>query len=97
MNRLNVLDRAIEQYQAIKKLNFKGEVRDQVTRAALSMCLNLSEGNAKSTIKAKRNFFNIAYASQQELRTLLLIENIDQLYNKANQIGAMIYKLQKAI
>ena len=97
MNRLNVLDRAIEQYQLVKRLNLKGEVRDQANRAALSVCLNLSEGNAKSTSKAKRNFFNIAYASQQELRTLLLIENINRLYNKADQIGAMIYKLQKSL
>ena len=54
---------AIEQYQEIKKMKFKGEVRSQVERAAFSVCLNLQEGNAKLTKKDRRRFFNIAYAS----------------------------------
>ena len=44
------LNVAIEQYQTIK-MGAKGETRNQLERAALSVCLNLSEGNAKFSVK----------------------------------------------
>ena len=95
MKNFRALNLAIKQYQDIKKLKLKGEVRNQVERASLSVCLNLTEGNAKLTIKERRRLFNIAYASCQETLTLLQIINNTILYAQANHLCAMIYLLQK--
>ena len=74
---------------ALPSLKFK--------RAALSVCLNLSEGNARNSQKDRRRMFNIAYASQQEVKTILSIIEQDEIYQSADLIGAMIYKLQQSI
>ena len=44
---LQALDLVIEFYQQVKQLNLPSHHRDQMLRAASSMALNLSEGNAK--------------------------------------------------
>lgn len=77
--KFRTLELAIKQYQEIKRMKLKGEVRSQVERAALSVCLNLQEGNAKLTKKDRRRFFNIAYASQCEVQLVLKLENINVL------------------
>ena len=79
MKKFRTLDLAIVQYQSIKKLKLKGEVRSQIERAALSVCLNLQEGNAKFTQKDRRSFFNMAYASQCEVQLILKLECIREL------------------
>ena len=97
MNNFRVLNHSIEQYREIKKLKLKGEVRSQIERAALSVCLNLAEGNARSSQKDRRRMFNIAYSSQQEVKTLLFILKENHIYLAADGIGAMIYRLQQSI
>ncbi|MAZ48899.1 MAG: hypothetical protein CME65_10065 [Halobacteriovoraceae bacterium] len=92
--KFRTLDLSIEQYQAIKKLKLKGEIRSQIERAALSVCLNLQEGNAKLTQKERRRFFNIAYASQCEVQLVLKLENIADLEELANSVGGHCYRLQ---
>ena len=94
MNNFIVLNRSLEQYKEIKKLKLRGEIRSQIERAALSVCLNLSEGNARISQKDRKRMFNIAYASQQELKTILVLIGNRRLYKLADYIGAMIYKLQ---
>lgn len=91
------LNLAINQYKEIKSLKLKGEVRSQVERAALSVCLNLSEGNAKLQTKERRRFFNISYASQKEVQTLLELENINHLIKNADILGACLYRLQQHV
>ena len=93
MKEFRTLNMAIAQYHEIKKLTFKGEIKDQIQRAALSVCLNLSEGNAKAKTLDRKRFFNIAYASQKEVFTILLIENTQSLYQKADHLSASIFKL----
>lgn len=93
-SKLQVLELAIEQYHAIKKTAYKGEIRSQIERAALGVCLNLSEGNAKRTWKDKRRFFNISYASQQEVKTLLQIVQNQHLEFRADILAAKLYRLQ---
>ncbi len=95
--RFRTLDLAIKQYQEIKNLKLKGEIRSQIERASLSVCLNLSEGNAKLSKKDKRRFFNISYASNREVQTLLLIQNQKQLHKQSDLLGAYLYKLQHSL
>ena len=93
--KLRVLESAMIQYKEIKALSFKGEFRSQIERAALSVVLNLSEGNAKFTRKDKRKFFNISYASNKEVQTLLQLADKNELYKKCDSISAQLYRLQK--
>lgn len=51
-------------------MKIKGHLRDQLFRAATSIPLNLSEGNARGSAKEKRNFFQTAYASLRECQTI---------------------------
>ena len=97
MTKFKCLNLAIEQYRAIKDLKLKGEERSQIERAALSVPLNLSEGNGKFTLKDKRKFFNIAYASQKEVQTMLLILDNRKLSYKAESLAKMLYVLQKRV
>ena len=95
MKKFRTLELAIEQYQQIKRLKLKGEVRSQVERAALSVCLNLSEGSAKEKKKDRRRFFNISYASQKEVQTILFVEEIKAGYELADKLAAHLYRLQQ--
>ena len=97
MNNFRALNQSIIQYREIKKLKLRGEVRSQIERAALSVCLNLTEGNARRSQKDRRRMFNIAYSSQQEVKTLLIILKQKRIYRNADILGAMIYRLQLSI
>lgn len=86
-----------------RELNFsfrnflRGEIRYQVERAALSVALNLSEGNAKLSQKDRARFFNISCASQKEVQTILIIIGNLWLTDFADKLGAMIYCLQRQV
>jgi four helix bundle protein len=51
------LDLAVEFYQLVQDLEIRGNLKDQLQRAASSISLNLSEGNAKGAVNEKRHFF----------------------------------------
>lgn len=72
-------------------------MKDQLLRASSSIALNLSEGNARRTLKDKRKFFNIAYASAKEVQTICTLEQINKLAFKADKIAGMIYCLNRKI
>ncbi len=98
MKTFRALELAIEFYQLAEKQAVKGNLRDQLLRAASSISLNLSEGNAKRTPKEKRRYYHTAYASTQECKTLLrLIKNSEPTLDEmVDKIGASIYKLMNA-
>jgi four helix bundle protein len=95
MNNFKTLDFAIEFYDEVTALEITGHLRDQLHRAASSITLNLSEGNAKGTAKEKRHFFQMAYASLRECQAifrLLKIEDL-KLMELTDKMGASLYKL----
>ena len=73
-------------------------MRDQLVRASSSIALNLAEGNAKFSSKDKNRYFQTAYGSLRECQTIFrLSENNDsELHQKADQLGACLFKLIKA-
>ena len=95
MTSFRTLDLAIEFHQAAEQLDVKGNLRDQLLRASSSIALNLSEGNAKASVKEKKRFYQTAYASQKECQTIFKLirlkdERLDLL---ADHLGACLYKL----
>ncbi|MEZ0393276.1 MAG: four helix bundle protein [Pseudobdellovibrionaceae bacterium] len=95
MKTFRTLDLATQFYEEVEGLKLKGHLRDQILRGSSSIALNLSEGNAKFSVDEKKRFYQIAYASLQECRTVLKLLKIrDQPINKtADHLGASLYKL----
>jgi four helix bundle protein len=96
MKTFRTLDMAIDFYGQVENLKITGHLRDQLIRAAASIPLNLSEGNAKPSIKEKRRFYQTAYASLKESQTIFKMAKIDEsnsIHATANHLGACLYKL----
>ncbi len=73
--------------------------RDQLTRASLSVALNLAEGSAKQSAKERARFYSTSLASLRECQTIFEVLGLDQnseLANLTSQLGAHLYKLTKA-
>lgn len=86
---------AKKQYLILKGYKLHFVVESQLRRAALSVCLNLSEGSAKKGLKDRIRFFNIAYASQKEVQMIIELEELNQAKDIANQMAAQLYRLQQ--
>jgi hypothetical protein len=83
-------------YKQCNSLSLKGEIRDQLQRASLSVCLNLAEGSAKDSPKDRRRFYVIALGSLREVQTIIDIESLP-LMKEADILGAHIYKLTRSL
>src|SRR5580704_11286388 len=95
MKKFRTLDLAIEFYEQAVNLKVTGHLRDQLLRAAASIPLNLSEGNAKSSVKEKKRFYQTAYGSVKECQTLFKMMKLsdEKIVATADYLGACIYKL----
>lgn len=95
MKKFRTLELSVEFYELSEKSDLKGNLREQLLRAASSISLNLAEGNAKRTVPEKKRFYQIAYASNQESKTILRLAKIsDSKINQvADHLGASLYKL----
>lgn len=77
-------------------------LKDQMSRAALSIPLNIAEGTARRTHKDRMHFFVIARGSTAEcgamldmmhLRQQLDREEFDALKTKCHQVSTLLHKL----
>lgn len=106
---LEVYKRAMQFMVSIYALNgtLKDRViKDQLRRAAMSIPLNIAEGQGRMHGKEKRQFYNIARGSLLECVPLLQacwkLQHIDNkkydfLYGLANEIGRMLSGLIKSV
>ena len=82
---------ALELYKSGKKLELKGEIRDQFERASLSVVLNLAEGSAKVG-RDRKKFFRIAMGSLRETQACLdVLEH--PLAAKADEVAKCLHRL----
>ncbi len=79
-------------FHNLKVLNVKGEMKDQLERASLSIVLNLAEGSAK-TGKDRKRFFTIAMGSLKETQAIIDLMEHQELMAQANIVAACLYKL----
>lgn len=98
MKKFRTLELAIEFNEKVNQLKLDGHLRDQILRAASSIALNLAEGNAKFSVKEKKRFYQMAYASLKECQVIFrLIQNENKsLESLADHLGASLYKLLRA-
>ncbi len=98
MKSFRTLDLAIEFYERVENSEVTGHLREQLLRACASISLNLSEGNAKRSARDKKRFYQTAYASQQECKTIFKLAKCRdaELVDMADKLGAWLYKLLKS-
>ena len=86
---------SVEFYHQAKALSLRGNMRDQLCRAASSIPLNLAEGRGKPTTKDQVRFFSIAMGSLRECQAILLIEGLDNSPAGVtlDRLGASLYRL----
>jgi four helix bundle protein len=89
------LDRAVEFYRLSKTLCLAKHLRDQLSRAASSVVLNLAEGSGKSSMAEKRRYYEIAMGSLRECEAVLILADKEQseLAMKLDCVAAHLYKL----
>ncbi len=95
MTTFRTLDLAVEFYRTTQKVKVPAHLRDQLDRAASSVPLNLSEGNAKFSFKDKARIYQIAYGSFRECQTILRISGIsdNDVDAMTKHLGSSLYRL----
>lgn len=101
--------RLVKEVYRVVKLLPKEELyslSDQTRRSAISIPSNIAEGQARNSMKEFIQFLAIAKGSKAELETQLLLcveinyltnSDIDKAINLIQEIGKMIYALQKSL
>lgn len=101
--------RLVKEVYRVVKLLPKEELyslSDQIRRSAISIPSNIAEGQARNSMKEFIQFLAIAKGSKAELETQLLLcveinyltnSDIDKAINLIQEIGKMIYALQKSL
>lgn len=98
MKSFRTLDLAISFYQEMQAIPLPRHLREQMDRAAASVSLNLSEGNAKFSYKDKSRFYQIAYGSFRECQTILRLHNLPpaEIDSLSKHLGSSLYRLVEA-
>ena len=91
--KFEVYQLSLELYRECQKLSAPHHVKDQLSRASLSICLNLAEGSAKPSMKEKQRFYSIAFGSCRETQALLEIMDQAELFKLSDRIGGCLYRL----
>lgn len=101
--------RLVKEVYRVVKLLPKEELyslSDQIRRSAISIPSNIAEGQVRNSMKEFIQFLPIAKGSKAELETQLLLcveinyltnSDIDKAINLIQEIGKMIYALQKSL
>ena len=91
-------------YEAVRDSRDYG-LKDQMTRAAVSVPSNVAEGHERGTTKEFIRYLNIAKGSAAELRTQLYIarkigvlenEDASEMIEECRQLSAMLHSLAKS-
>lgn len=99
MKNFKTYNLATELFSQCRELKLPYFLKDQILRSSSSVALNLAEGSGKGTKKDKRRFYQIAFGSLKETRSVLDLANIKdkQLLELADKTTAHLYKLLKAL
>ena len=84
-------------YRLSRSLPLRGPLREQLSRAALSIPLNLAEGRGKQSVKDQKRFFSIAFGSVRECQAILILANLEgsEAWKMLDTVAASLYTLIK--
>src|SRR4051812_14148400 len=90
---------SLQLYAAAKEAPLHGFLRDQLLRAASSICLNLAEGSAKPTVRDRARFYRMALGSLREVQAVTDLEGskLVCVRSRADTVGAHLYRLCKSV
>ena len=88
---------ALKFYKETRKLKLKGEIKDQLNRASLSIVLNLAEGSGKESTKDRKRFFQMAFCSIREVQAILEILENSEMTASMDLVAAHCFKLIKSL
>ena len=86
---------AKEFYRDCEKVPRRPHVKDQLSRAALSVVNNLAEGSAKPSPKDRARFYSIALGSFREVQAMLDLQGEEELLKRYDRLGAWLYNLRR--
>jgi four helix bundle protein len=89
---------SLQLYRSLKDKKLPAALKDQILRASSSVCLNLSEGSAKPTVRDRQRFYAIAFGSLREVQTLIELEpeSLGAAAALADQTAAHLFKLTRS-
>ena len=88
---------AVEFYKLSKTLKLPAALKEQLSRAASSIALNLAEGKGRESTNDQCRFFQIALGSTKECQAILELAELKRpdLEDLADKLAAHIYNLIK--
>jgi four helix bundle protein len=86
---------ATEFYRAARAVRLPGHLRDQLSRAASSVVLNLAEGSGRRTPADQKRFYNMAFASLRECQACLELADgdVSAAVRAADATAASLWRL----
>jgi len=97
MNNFRTYNLAVEFYRISKTLPLTGALKEQLSRAAPSIALNLAEGRGRASSKDQGRFFQIALGSLRKCQTIFELADLQKTgaWGVLDNLGAHLYKLIK--
>ena len=84
-------------YELLRLVALPSTLKEQLSRAAPSIALNLAEGYGKATVKDQNRFFQIAFGSTRECQAIFALSELEntKAFRVLDALAAHIYKLIK--
>jgi four helix bundle protein len=95
-----------EIFLLLKDPKYDRNVRDQLSRASMSIALNIAEGSGRFSSKDKRNFYVIARSSAGECMAMMdiledlqlfTIQQADNFRSKYEELSKMLFGLIRSL
>jgi four helix bundle protein len=86
---------AKEFYEECETIKCKAHIKDQLSRASLSVVLNIAEGSGKYTVKDRAKFYRIALGSFRESQAVLDLLGNKTMLAKYDYLGICLYNLHR--
>ena len=98
MKNFRTFNLAVTFYHQSRTLPLKGNLKDQMERAASSIALNLAEGYGKPNGKDQNRFYNIAMGSTRECQGILILLGAKntEAWSSLDNVAASLYRLIKS-
>ncbi len=95
MRNFRCYELAVRLYRLLARQRPPRHLRDQLERAAASVCLNLAEGYGRRQPRDKSHFYQIAFGSLREVQAILdlLVPEQSEARDVADQLGGALYRL----